>query len=244
MIPFPPLKLSVVIPAYNEEETIAHTLAACVSFLKKMPYTFEIIVVDDGSKDKTALAVTHTQKTLGHIQLLKFERNCGKGAAIKRGVEVAQGERILFMDADHSVSIDHLHSFMDFLDSGFDIAIASIELEGASIRDVHHPVRRCAGKVAKVLIRAFAVPDNFDTQRGFKLFTQAAAKQLFQPLKVLRWGFDIEVLVRAKKKGYTIKEIPVTWHNDKKSAIGIADYIVTFFELIAISVNSRLDRYH
>jgi dolichyl-phosphate beta-glucosyltransferase len=240
----PTIALSLVIPAYNEEGVILKTLAEVFAYFKSKGSSFEVLVVDDGSEDKTAELVEELNGSHPELRLLSLRRNTGKGAAIKYGVEHAQGERILFMDADHSVSIDHLENFQTELDRGYDIAIASIELEGAVIHDVHHKVRRMAGKLSKVLIQVVAVKGKHDTQRGFKLFTREAAKELFSRLSILRWGFDIEILVMAQRKGMRIKEMPVVWHNNKKSAIGIGDYLRTFFELLQIRINASLGRYN
>jgi dolichyl-phosphate beta-glucosyltransferase len=239
-----PIALSLIIPAYNEEGIIARTLAEVFAYFQDKDLSFEVIVVDDGSTDNTAGLVEKYAERYENLHLYMLRTNRGKGGAIKHGVEHAQGERILFMDADHSVSIGHLDIFLKELDNGYDIAIASIEMEGAVIHDVHHKVRRLAGKMSKILIQILAVKGKHDTQRGFKLFTRDAARDLFSRLSILRWGFDIEILVMAQKKSMKIKEIPVVWHNTKKSAIGISDYIRTFFELLLIRFNALFGKYN
>lgn len=228
--------LSIVIPAYNEEGVLSDTLEEVFDFLEKKPYCTEVIVVDDGSKDATAGAVMHCAAQHSNLRLIALQENRGKGAAVKAGVCEAAGEYILFMDADHSVHISNLDVFLTQLDEGYDIAIASIAVAGAHIDDVHHVFRRWAGALAKILIRMLVLPHIHDSQRGFKLFTQTSARQIFTQVQIPRWGFDIEVLVIAQQMSFCIREIPVDWRNRKKSDIGILDYCATFAELCVIAI--------
>jgi dolichyl-phosphate beta-glucosyltransferase len=140
------------------------------------------------------------------------------------------------MDADHSVSIENFETFKKEIEKGAEIVIASIELPGSTIHDDNFKYRRVLGKWSKGLIRSAATPGIYDTQRGFKLFTAKATEELFSALKTTRWGFDIELLRRAQKKGYKIKEIPVDWNNSKASSVGILSYPRTFLELIKIVI--------
>lgn len=235
--------LSLIIPAFNEQDVIVQTLAEAVAFLQKQSFSYEVIVVNDGSKDKTLDLVQDAVRRSPQLKCISLGENRGKGAAIQEGIASAQGERILFMDADHSVHISYVLQFMAELDKGSDIAIASIGIKGAVINDVHPKIRRWAGVLSKSLIQFLAVRGKYDTQRGFKLFTRTAAKELFSQLSIMRWGFDIEILLMAQKRKMQIKEIPVVWNNAKMSKVGFMDYANTLFELILISLRSAFGRY-
>lgn len=218
-------EISIIIPAYNEALRIEATLQA-------IPPQYEIIVVDDASKDDTIRVV----EKFPHVILLKNEVNRGKGYSVKRGMLAAQGNHRLFMDADHSVKIDNLPRFMEEMQKGADIVIGSIELPGAGIQDDNSGYRRVLGRWAKQLIRRVAVPGIYDTQRGFKLFNRKAVDMLFPSLKTERWGFDIEILTRAQKNGLKIKELAVDWNNSKASSVNIWSYFHTLYELICIKI--------
>lgn len=223
-------ELSVIIPAYNEALRIGNTLEAVSAYLKAQPYSSEILVVDDCSKDATL----HVLARFPDTKILKNEVNRGKGYSIQKGMLAATGTYRLFMDADHSVRIENLPQFLNEMKKGAQIVIASIELPGSNIKDDNYSYRRVFGKWAKRLIRAMAVPGIYDTQRGFKLFTAEAAKAVFLPLKTYRWGFDIEILTRAQKMGFKIKEIAVDWNNSRASSVNLFSYFHTLYELVKI----------
>jgi glycosyltransferase involved in cell wall biosynthesis len=224
--------LSIIIPAYNEAQRIGPTLDAVTSYFSKKNMKHEIIVVDDGSKDTTSIVSQKFPK----VRVLVNEKNRGKGYSVKRGMAEARGECRLFMDADHSVHIDNLDRFLEELQKGADVAIASIEVPGSTIQDANYRYRRALGRWSKWLIRAVATPGIHDTQRGFKLFTKNAAESLFPPLITDRWGFDIEILRRAQKKGLIIRELPVEWNNSKATSVTLGSYFRTLFELIKIRI--------
>ncbi len=241
--------LSIIIPAYNEALRIGPTLQAILDYLANKNFTHEIIVVDDGSKDATVSVVEKFRNIFKNIKLLKNDKNKGKGYSVRRGMLVASGEHRLFMDADHSVKIDNLdkflkHSVREYSTEGSDIIIASIELPGSSILDDNHGYRRILGRLSKILIRHVATTGIYDTQRGFKLFNARATEIIFPRQTINRWGFDIELLVIARKKGLKIKEVPVEWINGKTSSVGIGSYIMTLWELLCIKVNSWKGKYN
>jgi dolichyl-phosphate beta-glucosyltransferase len=219
-------EVSIIIPAYNEALRIESTL-------QSLPGSYEVIVVDDGSVDDTIKVV----EKFSHVKVLKNEKNYGKGYSVKRGMLEARGELRLFMDADNSVTIANLPRFIDEIQKGADIAIASIEMSGATIEDANYSYRRVLGSLAKRLIRALAVPGIYDTQRGFKLFTKKATEMIFPQQTVNRWGFDIEILSLAQKKGLKIKEIPVEWHNSTGSKVTVWSYFGTLYELVKIKIS-------
>lgn len=230
--------ISIIIPAYNEESKIGQTLQDINDYFLKRDWNYEIIIVDDGSRDGTDI-ILEKYRSLNNFIVIKNEKNMGKGYSVKRGMINASGDFRLFMDADHSVRIDNLDIFMKYIESGNDIVIGSIELTNSLIKnDDNHWYRRVLGKLAKILIRLIATPKIYDTQRGFKLFTKKATEIIFPKQTINRWGFDIEILVIAQINNLKIKEVAVDWNNSRASSIHIGSYIMTFFELIKIKVNN------
>mgnify|MGYP001558966362 CR=1 FL=1 len=194
------LYLSVIIPAYNEEKRLPHTLRAVIEYVKKQSYEWEILVVNDGSHDKTADTVKHFSIADSRVKLLSYGENKGKGYAVRYGMNHASGEVQVFMDADNSTSIDHIEKFIPFVEKGFDVVIGSRDVAGADI-SVHQPKwKELLGDLGNIWIQFWAVPGIKDTQTGFKLFTKQASKDVFPHLTIDRWGFDVEALSLAKIK--------------------------------------------
>ncbi len=235
--------LSVVIPAYNERERIGHTLESVYRYLRTQSYTYEIIVVDDGSKDGTPDFVKTFEASMPNLTLLVNEKNRGKGYSVKRGMLASTGEYRVFMDADNSVDISHLDSFLPAMQSGVDVAIGSIKVGRSEVHEHAGLHRRVLGSLANVLVQMLAVPGIHDTQRGFKVFSQKVADAIFPRQTIERFGFDIEVLVIARKYGFSIKELPVEWDNPAGSKVTAASYIQTLSELAKITRNRILRRY-
>ena len=213
------ISLSVIIPAYNEESTIAGTLREIDSYLRDNSISNEIIVVDDGSWDTTRHVLDRIKPEIPNLKILHHDTNKGKGAAVRTGMLAARGKRILFTDADNSTPITELQNLSRALDEGFDIAVASRAVPGA-VRIVHQPAyRELGGKLLNLCIRMFAVPGIYDTQCGFKLFTRDAAKTIFNMTFVNRFSFDVEVLYLARKLGYKVAELPVRWTHHPESKV-------------------------
>lgn len=238
------LKLSVVIPAYNEEKRISSTLLDIDKYLKTQDYLYEIVVVSDGSTDNTAKVVNNLKPQVACLKLIDNKQNCGKGCVVKQGMLEAKGKYRLFMDADNSTTIDHLEKFWPYFDQNYDVVIGSIEVKGAKVEENAAWYRRWLGRLSKYIIRAVAGLWKIrDTQRGFKLFTEQAAEKVFSKQTIMRWGFDIEVLVLAKKIGFKIKEVAVNWKNPGESKVSLTSYIKTFGELIKIKYNLITNKY-
>lgn len=236
--------LSIVIPAYNEAARIGHTLDRIGSYFLRTCLPFEVIVVDDGSTDDTAGAARRHASDIRNLKILVNEENSGKGFSVRRGMRAATGEYRLFMDADNSVDISHLDAFMRALSEGADVAIGSIHLsEKGEIFEHNGWHRRLLGSCANMLIQLLAVPGIEDTQRGFKLFSAKAADAIFSRQTIERWGFDIELLVVARKNGFRIRELPVVWDNPAGSKVTATAYLQTLGELARISRNRLLGRY-
>lgn len=235
--------LSIVIPAYNEEKRISETLLAIDHYLSQQSYSSEILVVDDGSKDKTAQIVKNFTNLIKNLRLIDNQKNHGKGWVVKQGMLEAKGEYRIYIDADNAISLDQIESFWPYLKQGYDVIIGSIAVKGAEIKEGAAWYRRLLGKWSKYLIRLLAIWEIHDSQRAFKLFPAEVAENIFPRQTIERWGFDIEILVIAKKLGYRIKELPVTWINPSGSKVSLKSYWRTFKELLKIKWNLISGKY-
>lgn len=228
--------LSVVIPAYNEEKRIGQTLLEIDRYLSKQDYSYEILVVNDGSKDKTGAIVNKFTGLIKNLRLIDNQENHGKGWVTRQGMLEAKGQYRIYVDADNAISMDQIESFWPHLQDN-QIIIGSIEVKGAKIEEGAAFYRRLLGKLAKYLIRAMTIWQIHDSQRAFKLFPAAAAEKIFSRQTLERWGFDFEILVITKKLGYQIKELPVTWINPSGSKVSLKSYWRTFKELLRVKWN-------
>ncbi|MBW2971155.1 glycosyltransferase family 2 protein [Candidatus Woesearchaeota archaeon] len=209
-------KLSIVIPAYNEEDIIAESVVAITNFFKLQKLNFEILVVDDGSTDKTAAVIK--ELSLKNLRLLKNGRNRGKGFSVKKGVKEAEGDIVLFTDADLSTPIEQFDKLREAL-VDCEVAIGSRVIKGAEIRKKQPFHRLIMGRIFNIIVRLLTGLNYRDTQCGFKLFSADAAKRIFRAVKAEGFGFDVEVLMLAEKFGYRVKEVPVVWINRAKSKV-------------------------
>jgi dolichyl-phosphate beta-glucosyltransferase len=227
--------LSLIIPAYNEEQRLGPSLAKILHYLKKSRLKFEVLVVDDGSSDGTVALVQALLRREKSLKLIRNPRNLGKGASVKAGVARAKGSAILFSDADLSTPIQELPRLMKKLDEGFAVAIGSRALERQRILR-HQPFyREAAGRVFNLLVRLLTLRGIKDTQCGFKLFEAKAAKRIFKLQRVPRFGFDVEALFLAKKFGMPVAECAVAWENSPETKVRpIADGLRTFLDLALI----------
>ena len=238
------MHLSVIIPAYNEEKRISATLLDIDRYLSRQNYDYEIIVVSDGSTDNTSGVVGNLKHQIPNLKLIDNKTNHGKGYVVKQGMLEAKGEYRLFMDADNSTTVDHLEKFWPYIKEGYDIVIGSIEVKGAEIHEEAAWYRRWLGRISKYMIRIIAgLWKIHDSQRGFKLFTAEAALKIFPKQTIMRWGFDIEVLVLAKRMGFKIKEAAIDWKNPGESKVTLKSYIKTFQELLKIKYNLITNKY-
>ncbi len=238
------IHLSVILPSYNEEKRIASTLLDIDRYLSRQNYDYEIIVISDGSKDKTVSVATKTGELIKNLRVIDNKENRGKGYVTKQVMLEAKGEYRLFMDADNSTKIDHLDSFWPEFNNGNDIVIGSIEVKGAKIEEKSAWYRRLLGRISKYIIRIIAgLWEIKDSQRGFKCFNQKSAEAIFPKQTLTRWGFDFEILALAKKMRFQIKEMPVDWHNPSESRVKLSSYFKTFIELLKIKYNFSTNKY-
>ena len=238
------LFLSLVVPAFNEEMRIGKTLVNIKEYLRKRGISSEIIVVNDGSSDKTDEVVNNLSEN--DIILISLLKNQGKGFAIKKGIESARGKYILFTDADNSTPIEEFDKFLNIINKGndFDILMGSRYLDKDSVLIKQSKYRVLISRMGNFFIQLFLLDGVKDTQCGFKLFKTSVAKDIFSFQKVKRFGFDIEAIVVAKNLGYTFKEIPVAWMNAEGSRLRpVKDVLVTAKDLIYIKLNLWSGRY-
>lgn len=225
--------LSVIIPAYNEAKRIPLTLIDIDKHLSKEEYSYEIVVVDDGSTDETAEIVRRFTPLIKNLKLIQAEHK-GKGAAVQKGMQGSHGTMRLFTDADNSTSIDQFNAMLPHFKEGYAVVIGSRGVSGAVCNPPQSLWRQAVGKVGNLLIRGIAVPGISDTQCGFKAFTEDAVMRLFPHLRIDGWGFDIETLSLAKESGLKIKEVPVSWKNSPFSHLGLFDYPRVLWETLKI----------
>jgi len=228
--------LSIVIPAFNEARRLGHTLELVRAWGMRTGRSVELIVVDDGSTDTTAEIVHQHAAEPPAVQLLTNPVNRGKGYSVARGMLAARGARVLMCDADLSTPIEDVEKLLPHLvRGGYDVAIGSRSLKGSDVR-VHQPwYREMMGKVFNKIVRLFTLRGFVDTQCGFKLFRAPVAREVFGKQRIERFSFDVEALYLAKKAGYRIVEVPVTWYNSPRSRVSLAsDPLQMFLDVIRI----------
>lgn len=230
-------KLSIVIPAYNEEKRIATTLESIHHFLQKQSYEAEVLVLVDGSPDGTAAVVAELEKSMPEVRLINNAVNHGKGAVVKQGMLAATGDIRLFMDADGSTAVDHITSFLPYFDQGYDIVVGSRRIAGANIAR-HQPwFRDFLGGVFRFIVHTLVPVHVTDTQCGFKAFTAEAAQQVFPKQTIERWAFDVEILAVARKLKLKIQEAPVTWVNDGASTVRFSGMVRMLWEVAEVRMH-------
>ena len=241
------VKLSVVIPAYNEGRRIAQTLEDVDNYLKAQNYSYEIIVVDNGSNDNTCDVVKEYQeKGVQNVVRLCLEKSIGaKGSAVRLGiVEHAQGDFVVFMDADNATPISEIEKFWPYFDKGYTVVIGSRYVDTAKVVKKQPFYRIVLSRIGNILTRVLVDPAIKDTQLGVKAFRGAAAKNIFSRVTIPGWGFDMEVLTIAKKHGYKIKEVGVLWRERGGSHVPLSGYIETLRDLLKIKFNSIAGKYN
>lgn len=235
--------LSIIIPAYNEEKRIPKTLKAMDAYLKGVDYDYEILVVNDGSKDQTAEVVRGMQSEIKNLKLLDNRVNQGKGGVVKDGMLAARGEIRLFTDADNSTSLNHFEKMQPLFEKGYEVVIGSRAIRGATLDPPQPLSRRILGKVGNLIIQLLVLPGIWDTQCGFKAFSAKAAEEVFKRSKITGWGFDVECLALARKLDFKIKEIPVHWANDPNSHVKGSAYLQVLMETIRIRLRLWTNAY-
>ena len=234
--------LSIVIPAHNEESRLPRTLGQIFTFLEKQSYPFEVIIVENGSSDRTLELAREFISRYPSLRVLHEERP-GKGNAVRRGVLEALGEYRFICDADLSMPIEEVQKFLPPLLNDFDLAIASREAPGA-VRYNEPSYRHLGGRAINLAIRLLILPGLNDTQCGFKCFRAETARALFNQQTLLGWSFDIELLYLARRRRLRIKEIPVQWYFDADSKVNaVRDALRMIGDIFRIHINAWHGRY-
>lgn len=228
--------ISIVIPAYNEEKRIRNSLSETCAFLSDSGMDYEVVVVDDGSSDRTSRIVERMARISPKVRLVRYEENKGKGHALRTGVLVTRGDYVLVMDADLSTPLEELGKLIPYLAEGeFDVAIGSRALALSDIIRKQPWWRRGMGKMFNRIVKVLVVGDFSDTQCGFKLFRGGVARDLFGEAKIDRFAYDVEILALAKIKGYGVKEVPIRWINSPESRVDpVKDSLQMLADLVRI----------
>ena len=235
--------LSVVIPAFNEADTIAGTLRDLAGYMDRLALDWELIVVDDGSADRTVAIVEEASASDRRIRLIRGGRS-GKGKAIQRGMLEARGTWRFMADADLAMPPDNLDRFLDAVASppAPHIVIGSREAPG-SLRVGEHWLRHLIGRVFNAHVRLFALPGIADTQCGFKLFSAEAAEALFPRLTISGFAFDVELLVMARQAGFDVRETGIVWHGRADSRVAVSRGAAAFGDVLRVRWNALTGRY-
>jgi dolichyl-phosphate beta-glucosyltransferase len=229
--------LSIVVPAYNEEGRLPQTLPRIVDFLQAQDYDAELIVVDDGSADGTCRIVEDIAATAPFVRLIRNEHR-GKGYAVKTGGMAAVGDHIFLCDADLSMPIEEVARFLPPALEEYDVAIGSREVEGARRYD-EPGLRHLMGRVFNTLVRVLAVRGFQDTQAGFKCFAREAAHEMFPYQTMDGFGFDVEILFIAQKRGFRVVEVPINWYYMSNSRVSpVSDSVRMFREILQVRMNN------
>lgn len=238
------LRLSVVIPMYNETGRIRETVPSLLSYFATQPYKHEFVIVDDGSTDGTAALARKLFASAENVRVLEERPNRGKGSAVRVGMLAARGKYVLFCDADLATPPGEMDKFWRWLDGGYKVVIGSRKMAGANITQHQPKWRESLGKVFTWLTNTLATKGISDVTCGFKCFTREAAQELFSRAVLNDWSFDAEVLFIAQRRGYKIKEVPVTWHDKPGTKVRlIQDAARSIAGLGKIRLNGMRGRY-
>ena len=228
--------LSIIIPAYNEEVLIVNTLENLRSYMATRPEQYEIVVVDDGSHDKTVACIQEWQKKTGaELQLLVNQKNMGKGFSIRRGVMESRGQYMVFIDADLPYELYAIDDFLKALKNGYDLAVGSRVLPGSEVRGVP-AYRYIAGQIFSLMVQAVLFSGLPDTQCGFKSFKSEAAREIFRRTSIDGFGFDVEMLFVARKLKFAIQPVAVHMieHRQRSRVRLVNDSLKMFSNLFMI----------
>ena len=239
--------LSIIIPAYKEERRLPRSLAQIRDYLASRhtaPGQVEIIVVDDGSKDRTAAIAQEWARELPPLRIISNGENHGKGFAVRQGMLEARGRVALFTDADLSAPIEEADKLLAAIEAGNDVAIGSRAVNRALIFGRQSRLREMAGMVFNAFVRLFTGLPFHDTQCGFKAFVRERSRIVFEQQRIEGFGFDPEILFLAKRHGLRSVEIPVRWAHDPATKVHvIRDGLKMFLDLVYLRWNWLLGRY-
>lgn len=224
-----PTAFSIIIPAFNEARTIGKAIRETKRIFDDLDASYEILVVDDGSSDTTASLVKTLARSIPQVRLIQHAKNQGKGAAVKTGILEAHGTWALFLDADLATHPSQFRKLLPYLEKD-DVVIGSRRVSGSRIAEQQPFYRVWAGRLFNLIIRWYLGIRFQDTQCGFKAFHRRTFS-LFKSLNSKGWTFDVELLLRAQEKGFTIQEVPVTWRHGRETRVRLSDAWIIFREL-------------
>jgi dolichyl-phosphate beta-glucosyltransferase len=237
------MKLTLLIPAYNEEDILENTLKEVTRYLKKQKYSWEVLVVDDGSSDNTSKITKDFNSK--YVRLKKLSQNRGKGGAIREGIKDSKGDYIVFSDADLSVPINTIEKFMEFFDSGSEVVIGSRRIPGATIAIAQPAHRELMGRVFTFISKVMTGVFISDFTCGFKGFEKKAAREIFKRSMVDRWAYDSEIIFLADQLGYKIDQVPVTWENREDTRVRLRGVVFeTLKDLLRIRLHHAQKGYN
>jgi dolichyl-phosphate beta-glucosyltransferase len=238
LLPF----LSIVIPAHNEEKRLPPSLQKIEAFLAAQSYSAEVLIIENGSSDRTLEVAQAYAGRLPYLRVLQVNTR-GKGLAVQRGMLEAKGQYRFICDADLSMPIEQVNRFLPPAAANPHIVIASREIDGA-VRYNEPEYRHFIGRIFNSMVRLLALPGLQDTQCGFKCFQAEVAKQVFPRQTLSGMSFDVEVLYIARQMGYHIQEVPIDWYFDPDSRVRLVrDSLFMFWDLVTIRWNARQGRY-
>ncbi len=229
------MKLSIVVPAYNEAQRILPSLEHVFTHLDARHEAYEVLVIDDGSTDDTAAVVRRRFGDRPQLRLLSYGGNHGKGYAVRFGGRQATGDVVLFSDADFSTPIEEVDKMLPLLlEHGYDMVIGSRAVKGAEIRERQPFYREAAGKLFNLLVRVLVAPEFHDTQCGFKCYRRDPMSPVLERQQIDGFAFDVEMIALARAAGLKIAEVPVVWVNSPTSKVGLGGGLAAFVDLIGI----------
>lgn len=235
--------ISLIIPAYNEEKKIEKDIREVYKFFRQEKITAEVIVSTDGVTDKTNLIVKKLQDEFSTLKLLDEKKRIGKGAAVKKGVKIAQGKYIIFADAGICVPFRFIKEGIKKIEAGSDCAFGTRAIKKSLITRPQPMYRRIGSYIFGIIVRRIIkVPDNIkDTQCGFKIYKHDVAKKLFEEQRIEGFMFDIEIILLAKKHNYKMSQFPVEWKNDDDTKFNpVTGSVRNFKDLYTIKVKYKL----
>lgn len=238
--------LSVIIPAYNEERRIGGTLDKALDYLKRQTFSWELLIVLDGCRDKTASIVSSYAASHRGVRIIDRKENRGKGFTVREGMLAARGGLRLFTDADNSTDLAHFDKMVPLFNTGHDVVIASRnerDAHGAGETVPQPLAKRVLGTAGNLMIQCLAVPGIWDTQCGFKAFTAAAAQTVFSKARIDGWGFDIEALALARRHHLKIGIIPAHWIDNKETHVTLRSYVAVLVETVKVRWNLMIGAY-
>jgi dolichyl-phosphate beta-glucosyltransferase len=237
------LQLSIIVPSFNEELRLPPSLERIAAYIDSSNRTTEVLVVDDGSTDRTAEVAASFSKRIANFRVLQNGQNRGKGYSVRHGMLKARGEAVLFTDADLSAPIEEAAKLLSALEK-YDVAIGSRAMNRKLIEVHESPFREFAGIIFNAIVRLVLLLPFVDTQCGFKAFRRERCRIIFEQQRIERFGFDPELLYLARHHGLKAIEIPVRWSHSPATKINMMrDSILMFVDIFTIRWNALMGRY-